>query len=322
MTVLVSRACDRADLGLVHESYLAMANLCPNLTTLRLLYCGQMTTDALKHLSRLPLRTVELYGPFLVREEGWKTLFESSDLETLLVTQSPRIDLPTIQHLVTHCPNLKHLKLDEIGKLDDAFLPLIAQLPLLSLDISAPTSHLSDDAFTVPPTLQALTLSDHPELTDAILPIIGRLPLHTLKLSLMPELTDAGMADLLKSLTLTHADFEKGHDLADAALTALVKSSSSTLETLSILGWRETSAEALALLTRCTKLTHLNLGWCRQVTDFLLKDILDACPNIEKIYVWGEYSHTTTLTSGCNQLTDAAPRKRGVKIIGIETHSI
>jgi DNA repair protein RAD7 len=107
----------------------------------------------------------------------------------------------------------------------------------------------------------------------------------------MPELTDEGVATLYKSLpNLTHVDFEKGHDLADAALSALVDSSQATLTYLSILGWREVSLDALNRLTRCTKLTHLNLGWCRQVTDFLLKDLLDACPDLAVIYVWGESS--------------------------------
>lgn len=105
----------------------------------------------------------------------------------------------------------------------------------------------------------------------------------------MPELTDAGVATLFQTLTnLSHVDLEKGHDLADAALISLIESSAATLTTLSILGWREVSSDALAHLTRCVKLTQLNLGWCRQVTDFLLKDLLDACPDLNTIYVWGE----------------------------------
>lgn len=289
MTVLVSLRKVKADSVLIPESYITLANLCPNLTTLRLHYCGQLNADALIHITRLPLRTLELYGPFLVREEGWKTLFEKCDLATLLITQSPRFDLGILQHLITHCPNLRHLRLEEIGKLEDSWLPLIAQIPLLTLDISSPSIHLSDENFVIPPTVQSLTLIDHHNLTDEILPTIAALPLHTLKLSLLPELSDQGVATLFKSLpSLTHVDLEKGHDLADGALTALVESSSSTLTTLSILGWREVSSEALGTLTRCIKLTHLNLGWCRQVTDFLLKDLLDSCPDIEVIYVWGE----------------------------------
>lgn len=274
---------------LLPESYTTLADLCPNLTTLRLQYCGQLKADGLIRISRLPLKTIELYGPFLVREDGWKTLFENCDLDSFLITQSPRFDLGIMQHLVDHCPNLQHLRLEEIGKFDDEFLPLIAQLPLKTLDISSPSLHLTDQNFVLPPSVESLTMIDHHELTDAILPTIAKLPLHTLKLSLMPELTDEGVATLFKSLpNLTHVDFEKGHDLSDAALNALIDTSSESLVDLSILGWREVSSTALGQLTRCTKLKRLNLGWCRQVTDFLLKDVLDACPDIETIYVWGE----------------------------------
>jgi DNA repair protein RAD7 len=108
----------------------------------------------------------------------------------------------------------------------------------------------------------------------------------------------------------------------------LVDHSGETLEKLSILGWKDVSADTVSELARCTALKELDLGWCRNVTDFTIKDVLDGCDQIRLLRVWGELSlgpcdsFAEALGLGCNQLTDAVPRKKGVNIIGIETHSI
>ena len=282
-----------------------MANLCPNLERLHLHLCGQLQADTLKHWSKTlhQLKRIELYAPFLVRKDGWKSLIETygDQLEGLLVTQSPRIDLETVQNLVSHCPNLTELRLSEIGLLDGDCLAAIGQLQHLTLlDLSAPSTSLNDDDVAAlleaaGAKLEKLDLSDNAELTDLTLDAIAaHCPrLVELRLRNLVELSNQGVANFFTSLKAQgHAGFgvielEKGHDLEDAALDALLSHSGKTIDTLSLLGWKGASAQSLEAISSCPLLRDLNLGWCRKLTDFAIKEIIEKTPAMQVIRVWG-----------------------------------
>lgn len=250
------------------------------------------------------LRSLELFGPFLVRKEGWISFFKArgKQLEELIITQSPRIDMETIEIMVKSCPNLRVLKLTEIGKFDSEFLDPLGKLKKLeSLAITLPGGPpLSDDAVDqflakVGNNLTTLDLSFNTELTDEVLKSISTHCPRLTRLSLRHlDLTDAAVASYFETLEkqgfpgFTHLDFEKGHDLSSDALNALIKHSGKTIQSLSLMGWRNVSADSVAQLSACKQLQDLDLGWCRLVTDFTLKDILEGCDEIREIHVWGE----------------------------------
>jgi DNA repair protein RAD7 len=84
-------------------------------------------------------------------------------------------------------------------------------------------------------------------------------------------------------------DFHGCHSLQGDALMALIGHSHETLEQLNISGWKDVSAEALKQLgEQCKRLIELDVGWCRRLTDFSVKDILEGCPNVKLVKVWGE----------------------------------
>jgi DNA repair protein RAD7 len=287
-----------------------MANLCPNLERLHLQLCGQLMADTLKHWGKTlkHLKRIELYAPFLVRKDGWESFIDAcgTRLEGFLVTQSPRIDLETVTHLSKTCPDLTELRLAEIGLLDGDCLAAISTLKKLkSLDLSAPAQSLNDDDVisllaAVGSTLEVLDLSSNADLTDAtLLAVAKHCPnLRELYMRHLVELTNEGVAQFFTDLStrghpgLVVIKLEKGHDLQDEALKALLFQSAKTLERLSILGWRETTVDALEGLAQCKALRELDLGWCRKLTDFALKDILDHCDSIEQIRVWGKSMDT------------------------------
>lgn len=285
-----------------------MANLCPNLERLHLQLCGQLMAASLKHWSTAlkHLKRLELYAPFLVRKDGWEAFIVAAGtrLEGFLITQSPRIDLETINILVDNCPNLTELRLAEIGLLDGDCLTAISKLGKLKLlDLSAPPHSLKDDDVisllqSVGSNLETLNLSSNPELTDLTLDAIAtNCPnLRELHMRHQVEFTNEGVAKFFQDLKqnghsgLTVIDLEKGHDLRDEALDALLSHSGNTVEQLSVLGWRDTTSTALERLAECSALRELDLGWCRKLTDFTLKDILDRSQSVESIRVWGEFS--------------------------------
>ena len=285
-----------------------MANLCPNLERLHLQLCGQLMAASLKHWSTAlkHLKRLELYAPFLVRKDGWEAFIVAAGtrLEGFLVTQSPRIDLETINILVENCPDLTELRLAEIGLLDGDCLTAISKLGKLKLlDLSAPPHSLKDDDVisllqSVGSNLETLNLSSNPELTDLTLDAIAaNCPnLRELHMRHQVEFTNEGVAKFFQDLKqnghsgLSVIDLEKGHDLRDEALDALLSHSGNTVEQLSVLGWRDTTSTALERLAECSALRELDLGWCRKLTDFTLKDILDRSQSVESIRVWGEFS--------------------------------
>ncbi|KAJ7074873.1 hypothetical protein B0H15DRAFT_956997 [Mycena belliarum] len=145
--------------NLTPDAFTALGHLNPNLTTLKLDFCGPLNdavmsswTNSLPHLVSL-----ELLGPFLIREAAWIAFLQAHpNMEAFLITQSPRFSL-------------------DFGKLCDAFVEPIAEIVALEyLDLAEPAEWLTDDAVIallskVGTTLTHLDLSGHGALTDDVL---------------------------------------------------------------------------------------------------------------------------------------------------------
>lgn len=233
-------------------------------------------------------------------------------------SQSPKFDLDCLKTMVKHCPNLKELRLSQVGQLEDDWLPIIAQLKhLTSLDLSRVgkdyISPLTDESVIdllskIGENLIHLDLSRHVELTEAVLmegiaqycPNLESLTLNGMagnpdnNKSTATGFSDDGMAAFFKAWTeaghngLKRIELAECHLLASASLNALVDHSSSTLESLNIAGWKDVEAEALTNLgQQCGQLKSVNLSWCRNLTDFAVKDVLDGT-QVKKLEVWGE----------------------------------
>ncbi|KAI8974163.1 RNI-like protein [Trametes punicea] len=307
-----------------------LASLNPNLTSLRLDFCGHMDdTVATAWATSLPqLKRVELLGPFLVRAPAWQSFFRAHPgLEGFLITQSPRFDIECMRVLVQSCPNLRELRLKEVGQLSDAFLeeikPLGGQLTHLDLSYPGTADALSEAALIdllacVGSSLEHLDLSGNLDVTDGVLfrglkPHVLRL--NALILANVTELTDAGVAEFFETWQakpLFKLDLSRNHNLADAALAALIKHSGAELTELNINGWKDVSENVLKAIPKCMPMIRkLDVGFCRAVDNFLIKDILEQCPDIQEVKVWG-----------CQRITEYCPRKRGVNIYGIETAQI
>ncbi|KAI9066899.1 RNI-like protein [Trametes sanguinea] len=308
----------------------ALASLNPNLTNLRLDFCGHMDdTVANAWATSLPrLKRVELLGPFLVRAPAWQAFFRAHpDLEGFLITQSPRFDIECMRVLVQSCPNLRELRLKEVGQLSDEFLeeikPLAGKLTYLDLSYPGKPEALSEQALidllaVVGPSLEHLDLSGHAGVTDGVL-FRGVKPHATMLKSLMlantTDITDAGVAEFFSTWQgkpLSKVDMSRNHQLADAALEALLQHSGTELTELNINGWKDASEDALkAIPKHAPLLRKLDVGFCRAADNFFVKDILEKCPDVQEIKVWG-----------CPRVTEHCPRKKGVNIIGIETAQI
>ncbi|KAF8959677.1 hypothetical protein BDZ97DRAFT_1666772 [Flammula alnicola] len=312
-----------------------------NLVSLRLDFCGHLDDASFNVFSTsLPsLERIELLGPFLVRTPAWQKFFKSHpNLEGFLITQSPRFNEDCIKSLVVHCPGIKDLRLKEIGQMNDSFLSEIQELEggLHYLDISDPSHSCSDEALValisaVGEDLISLNVSKHISLTDDFLKD-GLLPhvkhLESLTLSYLPELTDAGVSQFFDAWSkrkhnnaLSSLDISRNDALGSLALESILKHSGKKLTELNINGWKDVGEKALKVIGRVgVELRKLDVGWCRAVDDFVVQMWLEGetkrnvktggCRHLEELKVWG-----------CNRVTSACPKKRGVMILGVESHT-
>lgn len=273
-----------------------------------------MNNDVCNHwAARLPaLRRLELYGPFLVRAEAWPNLFESHpDLTGFLIKQSPRFDIECMASLAQHCTDLTELRLSEIGKMSDEFLGYVKGFEhLTSLDLSDQTTSLGTEAVVdllkaVGSRLTHLNLSKNTDLSDAVL-TEGMAPhcrvLTSLVLEGLPEVSDEAVATFFKETTnepMNYISFSRNPQLSDGTLDGLLGHSGSKVEDLKINSLKDVSNSTLLTIgERAKKLKTLDMGFCRQTDDFVIKAIMEGCEQIVDIQVYG-----------CNRLTESCPRK-------------
>ncbi|KZT66688.1 RNI-like protein [Daedalea quercina L-15889] len=318
---------------------IAMANLNPNLTDLRLDYCGHMNDEVLAHWqTAFPnLKRLELLGPFLVKAPAWRDFLKAHpSLEGFLIIQSPRFDLECVRTLVENCKGLKELRLSEIGLMEDSFLEPLKKLSgtLTSLEIPKPGSATNPDPLSeaalidliaaVGESLTHLDLSFNNDISDqflykALKPHVRRL--ISLRLQGCSELTNAGVAEFFdtwvaaaqKSMKepnppLEVVDLSRSHQLGTDALFALLDHSGPALRDLNINEWKGASQDSLqTIAARAPNLRTLDVGFCRETDDWVIKSLLESCQMLSEVKVWG-----------CQRLTVGCPRKRGVNIIGVE----
>ncbi|KAG6896610.1 hypothetical protein C0992_007133 [Termitomyces sp. T32_za158] len=323
-----------------------LALLNPNLTSLRLDFCGHLDDKAMSVLSgSLPsLKRLELLGPFLVRSVAWVTFFESHpSLETFKITQSPRFDIEAMLALKKNCaPTLIALRLREIGAMSDAFLEAIGNFKKIEeLDIADPgkTNECAAEALqgvlsALSGTLRVLDVSKHEQITDHVLKegLVGSRHLDELVAQNAPLLTDAGVAEFFgtwENQPLRRIDMGRNHDLGSAALVALLKHSGKRLEELRINGWGSIEALALKLLGRLGgQLRKLDVGWVREVDDFLVQGWMegDAEEDVDSgkkkggkeaaVRSMGCTRLHEVKVWGCNKITTRCPRKVSFGLVG------
>jgi DNA repair protein RAD7 len=298
-----------------------MAALNPNLERLTLHMCGQMDSPvfvdwarSFKHLTRL-----ELHAPYLIREPAWLTFLRARgpQLTGFLITNAPRFTQDCLNALIETAVNLKELRLSEFIEMKDSWLEGIAQFTgLTSLDLSSDRSgriSLTSQAVVellkaVGQNLTLLNLDGNEELDDTVLTegiALYCAVLENLSLSLLPLLTDEGVAALFTALPRTNElaslNFSRCHEAGSLALRAMLKHSKDTLQSLNINGCKETDEDALSLIGQAApKLTDLDVGWCRNVNDLVMGSFLRPKR--------GTTNLKTINCFGCNRITQNCPK--------------
>ncbi|KAI9570701.1 RNI-like protein [Boletus coccyginus] len=328
-----------------------LASLNPNLTHLHLDFCGRLTCPVITVFSEsLPnLTHLSLLGPFLVRAEAWIGFFKAKpELRSFRITQSPRFDLECVKSLAKNCAKLEELQLKEVGHLGDTFVePLCALPPLKFLDLSNPGASILEDGWVRilerhGPRLESFDPSWHEEFTDAVLENGIRKharAISELRLEGLSSLSDEGVAHFFENwdkpfATLDSEDSESEVEvdecgtftpnpplrtvslarncaLSSATFTALLAHSASSLVSLNLNGLGAISSESLGQLKDVLDVRWLDMSWCRDLDDFMMKDVVSNAPKLSEVRVWG-----------CNRVRGTGwAGKRGLKVYGIEPNA-
>lgn len=337
ITTLSLYDCSKLD----SDSLQSIATFAPNLGHINLQLCGMLDNDAIDAWSKkLPkLKSVELYGPFLVRKEAWHRFFEALGprLESFKIRESPRFDLSCAELMVKHCPNLRELGLAQIGPLDKTMLKPLESYgeQLTYLDVSdpgvsapgIPPKSLEDDEVVsllkaVGSNLVHLDVSKNIDLTDRIVKE-GITPhcrkLKTLRLIGCEKLEAETVASMFTEWSregvagISHLYLDRMLKLDDSLMEPMLTHSGPDLVELSLNsvdGITDKGLEILANAKNLPVLEVLDLSFVRAVDDDSLDKICRNLPSLKKVSVFG-----------CNRISDFLKSER-VRIVGKEKYAL
>ncbi|KAG2223060.1 hypothetical protein INT45_008261 [Circinella minor] len=106
-----------------------IAHFCAQLKSLKLIYCGQMTSKVLdiyqSHLKNL--QSIELSGPYLVTKDAWIDFFKTvgKRLEVFKLSHSFRFNRECLEALAVYCPDLKELEFSRLNMMQDNWMEVI-----------------------------------------------------------------------------------------------------------------------------------------------------------------------------------------------------
>ncbi|SNX84054.1 related to RAD7 - nucleotide excision repair protein [Melanopsichium pennsylvanicum] len=337
ITTLSLYDCSKLD----SEALQSIAAFAPNLQHINLQLCGMLDNDAIDTWSKkLPkLKSVELYGPFLVRKEAWLRFFEvvGSRLESFKIRESPRFDLSCAEAMVQHCPKLRELGLAQIGPLDKMMLrPLESYGDQLTyLDISdpgvsapgIPPNSLEDDEVisllkAVGTNLTYLDVSKNIDLSDRIIKeaITPRChKLKTLRLIGCEKFEAETVAGMFSEWSkegvpgISHLHLDRVLKLDDSLVEPMLTHSGPHLVELSLNsvdGITDKGLEILANAKNLPVLELLDLSFVRAVDDGSLDKICRNLDSLKKVSVFG-----------CNRISDFMKSDR-VRIVGKEKYAL
>ncbi|KAI7854195.1 hypothetical protein BDC45DRAFT_463427 [Circinella umbellata] len=106
-----------------------ISHFCAQLKSLKLIYCGQMTSKVLdiyqSHLKNL--QSIELSGPYLVTKDAWIDFFKTvgKRLEVFKLSHSFRFNRECLEALAVHCPDLKELEFSRLNMMQNNWMEVI-----------------------------------------------------------------------------------------------------------------------------------------------------------------------------------------------------
>ncbi|XP_073151371.1 DNA repair protein rhp7-like [Henckelia pumila] len=276
-----------------------------NLMVLQLDLCGQIILDLAFRdmLSRSSnkfssLIIISLRGACRLSDSGLKELVLAAPyLQSINLGQCPILTCDGINYIADLLGlNLRELYIDDCPKIDAMLiLPAFRKFKCLEVlsvgEIQSVTDEFVSELInSCGHSIKELDLANCQELTDCALKTIGSkcVDLCSLNISYLHNLTDMGMEHLangcksMLQLKLCRNGF------SDEAIASFLESCGGSLTKLSLNNVRKIGSNtAFSLAKYSRKLLSLDLSWCRGITDESLGLIVDSCPSLKLLKLFG-----------------------------------
>ncbi|XP_050216200.1 uncharacterized protein LOC126667272 [Mercurialis annua] len=303
-----------------------------NLKVLQLDQCGRCMPDyilpaTLARSSRsLPdLITLSLSGACRLSDIGLSSLVASAvSLRSINLSRCSLLTFSSVGIIADSLGSvLRELYIDDCESIDVMLiLPALKKLEHLEVLSVAGIQTVCDDflrQFLVScgHNIKELGLADCMQLTDSSLKVIAETcpRLCALDLVNLRKLTDSSLGYLangcreIKALKLCLNSF------SDEGVAAFLESSGELLKELTLNNVKKVGHNtAISLAKRSRNLINLDLSWCRNLTDEALGLIVDTCPSLRVLKLFG-----------CDQITNVflnGHRNSEVKIVGIKLSAL
>ncbi|CAK7204066.1 UV-damaged DNA-binding protein rad7 [Sporothrix eucalyptigena] len=341
---------DCADLW--ENDFLKMLQAMPQLKHLRLYNAIQFKNDVMDYLLKrdFQLESLCLYGANLISDSKWQNYVveRGAHLRTLQICDTDKhITDEVVTYIKDCCPNLQRIKLRGNEQLSAVGVEQLGHLPYLQHINLMTEKPVHSDVFVkllhrIGAGLQTLSLRGATRVDNAVLDALHHhaRSLRKLRLTDTQECTDEGFVRLFEGWSnppLVQVDFEKarfdepdlasigenvdGIGLCSKGFQALMLHSGSELRKLHLHACRHIGRDAFEEVFAPGKqypaLRHIDVSFCGEVTDSVVRSMFQCCPNLNKV-----------VTSGCMLVTGVqvphgrvlvgVPNALGMQTVGTE----
>ncbi|KAM5451232.1 UV-damaged DNA-binding protein rad7 [Microsporum audouinii] len=313
---------------LEEEDFHKVFAMMPFLERVNLRCAGQLKDPVLEYVTgrESQIKHLTLDASNLVTEDCWRRFFKArgSRLETLKLSNLDcALDDETVEVIVSHCPNLRRLKLTDCWKLTYACLRSIARLEKLehlSLNMRHhdSTKTFDEDLECINSLLKSrcdnlrtLSFEHFKPLDGSSLAILHDQARHLnkLRISHNENCTDSSFASLFSDWAnppLAYVDLSSNRlvdhsrpaipedsptGLASNGFRALMAHSGEKIERLNVCSCREVNYKALEEVFGGDKkyalLKEVDLSFLTRVDDFIMGRLFQACPAVSKVIAFG-----------------------------------
>ena len=228
-------------------------------------------------------------------DNGFSHLLELN-LKKLVISNARKLSGKTVENISRKCDNLEIIELSECSLLVDGVRNLVKlqKLRHVGLNYTGPISE-SDLKFllsNISKSLEYLSLNGQSQLMDDVLISVADkfCVLNCLSLNECHLLSAQGLLGFfgkMKNHILQYLSVLRNTELNDNFLIGIYQKQT-RLEVLNINGLISVCKNSLIKLSSClTKLEDLDISWIRGVDDDVLMSLIQNCPKLKRLSVYG-----------------------------------